>query len=214
LEPRYEILLASAKLFSTNGFTATSTREIAEKVGLRQASLFHHFARKEDILAELLRLTIDPALEFASWLAGRDPEPLAALHALCRRDTENLCSSPLNLAGLPLLPEARSDRFSEFWEGRSLLRSIYGVHLRSAEETGLLRLPCGRLTVDLIFGLVESVVTWFGNGTEADPETVSLSVADSSLRMAGVAERIVRSSRIKGQMLTSSYEAYLEKGST
>ena len=44
---REEILDASAELFTTRGFTNTSTRVIAEAVGLRQASLYHHFATKD-----------------------------------------------------------------------------------------------------------------------------------------------------------------------
>ena len=60
---REEILSAAAGLFETYGYTATSTRAIATEVGLRQASLFHYFARKDDILSELLDRTLRPTLE-------------------------------------------------------------------------------------------------------------------------------------------------------
>ena len=58
-----EILMAAAELFAEHGFTATPTRAIADAVGLRQASLFHYFARKEDMLIELLDRTVRPTLD-------------------------------------------------------------------------------------------------------------------------------------------------------
>ncbi|MGH3975407.1 MAG: TetR/AcrR family transcriptional regulator, partial [Pseudonocardiaceae bacterium] len=58
MEPREEILNIAAGLFVERGFAATSTREIAEVVGIRQASLYFHFANKEEILGELLQRSI------------------------------------------------------------------------------------------------------------------------------------------------------------
>ena len=45
-----QILVAAARRFSKDGYTATSTRQIASDVGLRQGSLSHYFKRKEDML--------------------------------------------------------------------------------------------------------------------------------------------------------------------
>src|SRR5271165_5973830 len=59
---RDEILDAAAELFSSLGYAGTSTRRIADAVGMRQASLYHHFATKDDILDALLAGTVDGAL--------------------------------------------------------------------------------------------------------------------------------------------------------
>ncbi|MBU2693588.1 TetR/AcrR family transcriptional regulator [Pimelobacter sp. 30-1] len=48
-----QILREAARLFAIKGFHGTSTREIAEAVGVRQPSLFHHFATKHDIAQAL-----------------------------------------------------------------------------------------------------------------------------------------------------------------
>ena len=61
-DTREAILDVAAELFANKGYAATGTREIATMVGLRQASLFHYFARKEDLFAELLDRTVSPAL--------------------------------------------------------------------------------------------------------------------------------------------------------
>ena len=53
---KQEILEASLDLFSTKGYEATSVVEIAETVGIRKASLYSHFAGKQEILDSLLQM--------------------------------------------------------------------------------------------------------------------------------------------------------------
>ena len=47
---REEILEAALDLFAVNGYEATSISQLADAVGLRKASLYSHFAGKQDIL--------------------------------------------------------------------------------------------------------------------------------------------------------------------
>ena len=56
--PREEILDAAAGLFVSQGLAATTTRQIAERVGIRQASLYYYFAGKDEILLELLTQSV------------------------------------------------------------------------------------------------------------------------------------------------------------
>ena len=51
---RQQILLSAARLFGKHGYYGTTTRDIAEAVGIRQPSLFYHFSSKHQILAELV----------------------------------------------------------------------------------------------------------------------------------------------------------------
>ena len=55
---RLRILDAAAKLFRENGYAGTSQRDIASACGLQAASLYHHFASKEEVLAEVLDVGI------------------------------------------------------------------------------------------------------------------------------------------------------------
>lgn len=61
---RREILEAGIDVFSSNGFRSGSIREIAERVGISQAGLLHHFPSKTDLLAEVLRLRDEKAQQF------------------------------------------------------------------------------------------------------------------------------------------------------
>lgn len=51
---RNEILDAALNLFSIRGFEATSISEIADAVGIRKASLYSHFASKQEILDSII----------------------------------------------------------------------------------------------------------------------------------------------------------------
>ena len=47
---REEILEAALDLFAVNGYEATSISQLADAVGISKASLYSHFANKQDIL--------------------------------------------------------------------------------------------------------------------------------------------------------------------
>lgn len=59
--PRREAILdAATELFAERGFEGASLRDVAERVGVRKASLFHHFASKEALYeAAMDRLVAD-----------------------------------------------------------------------------------------------------------------------------------------------------------
>ena len=54
-----EILNAALDLFSVHGYEATSTAQIADAVGIRKASLYSHFSSKQEILDELIKVTLE-----------------------------------------------------------------------------------------------------------------------------------------------------------
>jgi AcrR family transcriptional regulator len=188
-EPRQEILDAAAKLFSDVGYAATTTREIAEAVSLRQGSLFHYFARKDDILAELLDRTLDPAMTFLTRLGRADEPADLKLFTLVRRDVENLCSGATNLGSLQLLPEVRGPRFDGFWAKRERLHAGYGKLVRRGVSDGSLQAGDLELATDVVFGLAESVITWFERGGRRSADEVAVAVAGAAMRTLGVTPR-------------------------
>ncbi len=206
LAPAEEILDASARLFSTLGYTTTTTREIADAVGLRQGSLFHYFARKEDILAELLDRTVEPAAVFLAALARADQPADLKLFTLVRRDVENLCSGPYNLAKLQLLPEARNERFEAFWAKRAHLLDGYRGLVRGAAADGQLAVDDVDLATDVLFGLAESVISWYDRGATRlrAPGDVALVVATAGLRALGARERRLASLATRSDRLLAS----------
>ncbi|MFG3617202.1 TetR/AcrR family transcriptional regulator [Nocardia sp. NPDC047654] len=154
--PRAEILDAAGELFTTNGYANTSTRAIADAVGIRQASLYHHFAAKDDILDALLAGTVAAPIELAERLRAA-PEPVPVrLYALAVFDVRQLCASRWNLGALYLLPELRTERFAAFRLRRDELRGHYEAFaVRVLSECAA---PSAPGTESLPFRLVETVI--------------------------------------------------------
>lgn len=192
----------AAGLFETYGYTATSTRAIAVEVGLRQASLFHYFARKQDILSELLDRTLRPALELSDRIGLDDYEADTALWLLVEADVANLCQGPYNLGALQLLPEARDPQFSWFWRRRRQLFKVYEDHIRRGIASGVLPRADVSETPDLVFGLVESVITARPR-VRRHTQTPTL-MADAALRTCGASEAQLRRAAKTWQNLEAS----------
>lgn len=186
---RDEILDAAAELFTTQGFASTSTRSIADAVGIRQSSLYHHFKTKDDILEDLLEGTVSAGLTFARAVAALpagDPETEAPagsrLHAVALYDGTQLCTARWNLGVLYHLPEVRSTRFARFLSDRQELRALYGqlgagMPATSAGVEG----PDGG---DFTFRLVESLIYLRADGAVTPGS--ALQAADAGLILCGL----------------------------
>lgn len=177
---REEILDAAAELFTTIGYAGTSTRRIADAVGMRQASLYHHFATKDDILDALLAGTVDEALRLAGELLSGPGSARERLHTLVIADCSQLCASRWNLGALYLLPELRIARFAQFRANREELRRRYRV--LATQVIG----ECDGIAeaADLPFRLVESVINRRSDNEECTPQTPAV-IAAAALRILG-----------------------------
>ena len=202
---REEILDAAAELFTTQGYATTSTRSIAEAVGIRQSSLYHHFGTKDDILEVLLAGTVAGGLAFARrvW-SGKDGDgsPTAAaarLHAVALYDGTQLCNARWNLGVLYNLPEARSARFHSFMADRKELRGLYqrlGAELPGNGWAGPSQ------NGDLAFRLVESLVSLRADGlaTAESP----LQAADAGIVLSGLADSLAAIRTRSGALVAGS----------
>lgn len=187
LEPRAELLAAAAELFTTRGYAATTTRAVAERAGMRQASMYHYVSGKEELLAQLLESTVTPSLGYARDLLADDAKPAAdRLWELCRADVELLCGGPHNLGGLYLLPEVRAERFAGFRAVRAELKDAYRQLLAATETGGALAKSELDLRTDLVFGLIEGVILVHRSDPERPVSVFAEATADAALRIAGV----------------------------
>jgi AcrR family transcriptional regulator len=202
---RDEILDAAGELFTTLGYTGTSTRTIAEAVGIRQASLYHYFKTKDDILCALLSQTVAPTLSFIPSLLSAQPALSACelLHALAMFDGDQLLNGRWNLGALYLLPELRGAGLSSFWADRERLRLHYlGLSKAIVAET-----DTDEAAADLPFRLVESLVYMWAK--EPGPERSSLpaQVADACIRVLGMPNSTMPGLRVRSHRELARYAA-------
>jgi AcrR family transcriptional regulator len=202
---REEILDVAAGLFVSQGLAATTTRQIAERVGIRQASLYYYFAGKDEILLELLTQSVRPSLRVAAALESRSrDDPAAGLYALALIDVRTLTQAPHNIATLYLMPEVQGEPFESFRAERDQLQAAYGRLGHAAAPSPSLALGLDEaLIATLIMQVVESVIQLRRSGQLRD--SYAQEIAASCLRLIGLGTPEVARARVAAMRLTAPW---------
>lgn len=133
-------LEAALKLFSRQGFRATSMREIAADSGLSIGNLYHHFPNKEALFQRLIegywQRLADPDLELNRlFAAARFPDDLEEMARAIQEVVEDNVPSIL-LLYVDLI-EFRGEHIRAFYEGMAdRFRADYGEVLARRKEAG------------------------------------------------------------------------------
>jgi TetR/AcrR family transcriptional regulator, transcriptional repressor for nem operon len=78
---REQILQVARELIQTRSYLGFSFQDVADQVGIRKPSLYHHFRSKEALGVEVLR---EATQRFTEWTQKRGEAPLVALDAYFR----------------------------------------------------------------------------------------------------------------------------------
>jgi TetR/AcrR family transcriptional regulator, cholesterol catabolism regulator len=84
------ILDQAAELFWRKGYAATTTREIAASLGIRQASLYHHVASKENLLCKLCVTSLERLLEEVQSAVAESNSPAERIRLLAHAHLNTL----------------------------------------------------------------------------------------------------------------------------
>ncbi|MEV1174448.1 helix-turn-helix domain-containing protein [Nonomuraea sp. NPDC049784] len=76
-DTRSRIQDVALRLFTEQGYEATSLREIAEELGVTKAALYYHFKTKDDIVASLVDSRLAELEELLAWFKGQPKTPEA-----------------------------------------------------------------------------------------------------------------------------------------
>jgi AcrR family transcriptional regulator len=129
---RSQILLHAARLFGQRGYYGTSTRDIAQSVGIRQPSLFYHFAAKHVILAELVGADLAQAMRRCAEVMTLDVSHAERFHLFLTLSSHDYLTLPFDARGF------YSDSvFSEpeFAAERAAIERHHG-HIEAMVESG------------------------------------------------------------------------------
>jgi AcrR family transcriptional regulator len=77
-----EIIDAAARVFAERGYHGASTQDIADRLGIRQASLYYYFASKEEALEQVCMLGVEGFVERAAEIAATDQRAASKIAAL------------------------------------------------------------------------------------------------------------------------------------
>lgn len=192
LPPRDEILGAATRLFSERGVADVTMSEIAAQAGLRQASLYYWFRRKEEILAEIVEQVNRVPLEFVLKLEEEAGDPAVQLWRLIRFDAEALCRFPFDINEVHRLSRRAPDAFEVYWRERQALNDAVERLVARGVETGRFRPVDARLAALVILSDDEGVQNWYRPiggrrlagrpGGDYEPAEIAELLADTTVR--------------------------------
>ncbi len=180
---RRQILDVAAKLFRENGVAATTLRDVAQRCGIKAASIYYHFGSKDEILLEVLDFGIERIFSSVKEAVLRLPKNApfekklrAAIHAHVESFFVYGDYTATNIRVFGQAPKgvqkrnlALRDRYERWWkelfeEGRKR-----GA-LRAGLDLGIVRL--------FLFGAMNRTVEWYRPGGKLDLEELTGRFAD------------------------------------
>lgn len=176
------------KVFADSGFYGASTQDIADVLGIRQASLYYYFPSEEVALEEVCLRGVEGFLEraVASGAAREKIERLMRAHLIPLTDRRSYVRTFLNeRQHLPADSRRRIGRLSRAY------KRLIEIVLKSGVRDGEFRpdLDC-RLTTLAFLATCNGVAAWYGK----EPETTIEKVASEYVRLllSGIRGRGVR----------------------
>jgi TetR/AcrR family transcriptional regulator, cholesterol catabolism regulator len=91
---RDAIIEASVQLFSKNGYSGTTMRDIAKEVGLLPGSLYSHIDSKETLLFEIIQAGIETFLEIETRILNSEGRSDALLRAAIKSHVSVIADDP------------------------------------------------------------------------------------------------------------------------
>src|SRR5262245_31207603 len=81
---RAEIIDAAAAIFAAKGYHQASTTDIAERLGMRQGSLYYYFKSKEAALVEVCEIGVGDYVQNLGTIVATEIPAAAKLRAMVR----------------------------------------------------------------------------------------------------------------------------------
>ncbi len=148
---REEILDIAADFFVTNGFHATTVRDLADAANVSQPTLYYHVGNKVNILVLLHQSVIDVLLEPLEELANSDRDPRDKLRRFIEIQTDTIERYHSRMVAFFRERHALPDEASELMQdGRDRLDAALDNILLDGQKRGIFRdiaLPSARISI-------------------------------------------------------------------
>jgi AcrR family transcriptional regulator len=158
---RESLLRVAVEVFNERGYDGTSMDDLARRLGITKAGIYHHVAGKE----ELLRLAVDRALDglfaVATEVQATDGPAVERLERLVRGSVAVLVD---RLPFVTLLLRVRGNTAVErdaLARRRDFDHLVTGLVRQAAAEGGIRADAHPAVTGRLLFGMVNSLVEWY-----------------------------------------------------
>ncbi len=182
------LLATAAALFREKGYANSTIRELATRLGIQKASLYHHIAKKEDLLYalwvdSLQRIHSESEQAIAAYTA-----PLERLRALIYAHLRAaLTDQDKHATMLIELRELSKDRYAEVLQLRDRYEALVRQTIAEAQAAGVLREnPSAKYQTLALLNQLNWTIFWFRPGGELTPDQLGEILATLFLEGAQV----------------------------
>ena len=166
---------AAANLFAAKGYSATSTRELSDALGITKGTFYHHFASKEELLLQICNASLSHITASAADAADAEADPLERLQALIRQHVRIMLGD--QALHKTMLTELRSLSSSNY-ESVVALRDAYSDILRDAigrcQASGAIAPAADtRLLTLLLLNMLNWTIFWYHPSGEHTPNEIA-----------------------------------------
>ena len=172
---RLELIIeAAARMFDSKGYSATSTQDIANEVGLLKGSIYYYINSKEDLLFRIIEESHEGALRAIATVSHLDVGPLAKSYALVKTHVRVFHDDRVKHSVFFKEFRSLSDDRKEVIRGTG---HAYSLFLRSILEEGqqIGEVDQGlnpRLATAGIVGMLNSMSFWYQDGGSWGPDKI------------------------------------------
>ncbi|MDQ6825754.1 MAG: TetR/AcrR family transcriptional regulator [Candidatus Eremiobacteraeota bacterium] len=169
-DTRRRILAATREVFAVKGSRGATTREIADRAGVNEATLFRHFGNKHALLDAMRSYYCDASRfkEFMSTLSGNLEKDL---YTLALRVLEGIGRNAdiikISLAEEDMDPSAQEVTWRAPRTIHKAIIAYFGEHVRSRELRGDPEMH-GRLFMGMMFARVMTRKIWKTQKTDQE----------------------------------------------
>lgn len=185
-----EILGTATVLFAESGFNGVGMRAIAEAIGIRSSSLYHHYPSKLDILHAIAinatQAFVEAHLPYLMEEAGPRPQ---RLHAVFYAHMTYFWEHRLEVSvGLRELKELDDERRLEVNEIRARYQHAVTAVIEEGRRDGDFDVDDSALATLAVLNMINGVRDWFEPGGRFSIEEVARRYADIAVyRVLGAA---------------------------
>jgi AcrR family transcriptional regulator len=175
---------AAAELFFRCGYQATSLRDIAEAVGIRPASLYHHFPSKQALLFAVLNRTVDDLIDRGEHALMTETDPPAQLRCIVREFILYVAERPREgMVGDIEIEHLDEGNRAILLSKRDRYQRIVEQVVAAGNEQGIFAVGDVKLAVFAILGMCNHVTIWFRPGRRRTAADIAQEYGDLALRL-------------------------------
>lgn len=170
-----KLLDTAAELFYNGGYSATTTRQISERLGIQKASLYHHVDSKEDLLYQICLSSLERLVSGVELAVAEADTAEARIRAAVRAHLDGaLGNVKAHTVMLRDMNALSGDRRAAIAGRRSAYENSLRTLVDAGRSAGALRsdLPSRQLTLALL-NLINWPIVWFRGDGDMTPAEIA-----------------------------------------